>query len=401
MLKKLRIKLICILMTVVTVVLCGTIGLIIISTKNNLESESLRVLQTVSAPRFIFDPAIGKPDQPMVPYFVMQQMRSGEIIAIGTGFYDLSNKEYMRDVWTQATQRTEDSGTMKEYGLRYLRITTPDGIRVACADTSSEQSAMQTLIRNCCILGFVALAVFFLLSVLLARWIAKPVDIAWKNQQQFVADASHELKTPLTVILTNAELLQNSLYDAEEKQQCSNNILTMGKQMRGLVEGLLTLARLETGSTRTTYSPIDLTRLIAESLLPFDAVFFENDRSIISYIENDLQILGDSSRIQQVLDFLLDNALKYSIPNSEVAVYLYKQSHSCILTVMNAGETISPADLKRIFHRFYRVDPVRQMNQSYGLGLSIAERIVQEHNGKIWAESSEGINRFHVQLPLI
>ncbi len=401
MLKKLRIKLICVLMTVITAVLCGTFGMIIISTKNNLEEESLRVLQTVSAPGFILEPVFGKPDQPKIPYFVLQQMRSGEIIAYGIGFYDLSNEDFLGSIWKQVTESADSTGALDEYDLRYLRQHTPDGFLIACVDISSEQAALQTLLRNCFILGFAALAVFFFLSVLLARWMVKPVEAAWKNQQQFVADASHELKTPLTVILTNAELLQNPQYNEDEKQQFSDNILTMGRQMRGLAEGLLTLARVENGSSRTAYNPIDLSRLITNSLLPFDALFFEHDLGIASCIADNIAIMGDSSRVQQVLDILLDNAMKYSYPNSDVLVHLHEQNHSCILSVINTGDPISPADLKRIFHRFYRVDPARQMNQSYGLGLSIAERIVQEHGGKIWAESSDGTNRFHVQFPLL
>lgn len=401
MLKKLRIKLICILMSVITIVLCGTMGMIIYSTKRTLEVDSIRSLQTISAPGFLKDSVFGKPNQPNAPYFVLQQMRSGKIIGYGIGYYDLSDEDFMGSVWKLVAESSSDTGILNEYTLRYLRQPTPDGLRIACVDISGEQSAMRTLVRNCCILGVAALAVFFLLCVLLARWIAKPVEIAWKNQQQFVADASHELKTPLTVILTNAELLQNPGYDETEKLQFSNHILSMGNQMKGLVEGLLTLARMENSNTKLIYSPINLSQLINDTLLPFEALFFENNLTLTASVESDLQVIGDCSRIQQVLDILLDNAMKYSFPNTDVCVCLQTQGHGCILSVANHGEPISPADLKQIFNRFYRVDPARQMNQSYGLGLSIAERIVQEHNGKIWAESSDGTNRFYVQLPLL
>ena len=388
-------------MSVITIVLCTTFGMIIISTKQTLEQDSIRTLQTISAPGFLKDSVFGKPNQPNVPYFVLQQMRSGKIIGYGIGYYDLTDEDFMGSVWKLVAECSSDTGILTAYPLRYLRKPTPDGLRIACVDISGVQSAIRTLICNCCILGFAALAVFFLLCILLARWIAKPVEIAWKNQQQFVADASHELKTPLTIIMTNAELLQNSQYEEVEKQQFSENILSMAKQMRGLVEGLLTLARLENTHTKLIYSSINLSQLINEALLPFEALFFENNLTLTASIENDVRITGDRSRIQQVLDILLDNAMKYSYPNSEVSVWLQKHAHGCILSVINQGDPISPADLKRIFHRFYRVDPARKMNQSYGLGLSIAERIVQEHNGKIWAESNGGTNLFHVQLPLL
>ncbi len=401
MLKKLRVKLICVLMSVITVVLCATIGLIVFSTRNNLQAESLRILQTVSAPGFLLEPAFGKADQLNTPFFILQQVRAGEVVAYGTGLYGLSDEDSMQDIWKQATNLPADSGVLHDYNLRYLRQSAPDGVRIAFVDISGEQAAMRTLVRNCCILGVVALAVFFFLSMLLAKWMVKPVEEAWKNQQQFVADASHELKTPLTVILTNAELLQNPQYAPEEKQQFSGNILTMGRQMRGLVEGLLTLARVENGSAKTVFAPVDLSRLITDSVLPFEALFYEHGLQILSFLDSGIAVMGDASKLQQVLDILLDNAMKYSHPSSEVILHLHAQAHSCTLSVINEGPPISPADLKRIFHRFYRVDPARQMNQSYGLGLSIAERIVQEHNGKIWAESSGGTNRFHVQLPLL
>ena len=120
-------------------------------------------------------------------------------------------------------------------------------MRLVFVDTTSEQASLHTLLRNSLLIGAVSLLLLFGVSVLLARRMVKPVEQAWKQQKQFVADASHELKTPLTVIMTNAELLQSPDYAPEAKAQFGANILTMSRQMRGLVESLLNLARIDQG----------------------------------------------------------------------------------------------------------------------------------------------------------
>ena len=264
--------------------------------------------------------------------------------------------------------------------------------------TPSELATMRSLTDTCILIGVLGFAVFLGLSFLLARWAVKPVETAWNQQRQFVADASHELKTPLTVILTNAELLQEPEYDEQARSRFVDSIMTMSRQMRGLVESLLELARVDNGGQNMVFSRLNFSELVSDALLPFEPVYFEKGLTLESNVEENLFVKGSQQHLKQVADILLDNASKYASADSTVRVILRRQGSHCLLSVASAGDAISREDLKNIFKRFYRMDKARSMNHSYGLGLSIADSIVGKHGGKIWAESADGVNTFFVQL---
>jgi len=176
----------------------------------------------------------------------------------------------------------------------------------------------------------------------------------------------------------------------------------MSRQMRGLTESLLELARVDNGTVNMTFAETDLGQLVNGAALPFEAVFFEKGLLFTTQVQTGIRAKVSESHIRQVVDILLDNAQKYACDGAQVQLELKKSGRSeCILSVSNTGEPIAKEDLKNIFKRFYRVDTVRSMNCSYGLGLSIADTIVKAHKGKIWAESENGVNTFFVQLPAL
>ena len=220
-----------------------------------------------------------------------------------------------------------------------------------------------------------------------------------ERQKLFVGAVTHELKTPLTVILTNAELLQEPEYDEQARSRFVDSIMTMSHQMRGLVESLLELARVDNGGQNMVFSRLNFSELVSDALLPFEPVYFEKGLTLESNVEENLFVRGSQQHLKQVADILLDNAAKYASADSTVRVILRRQGSHCLLSVASAGDAISKEDLKNIFKRFYRMDKARSMNHSYGLGLSIADSIVSKHGGKIWAESADGVNAFFVQLP--
>ena len=183
--------------------------------------------------------------------------------------------------------------------------------------------------------------------------------------------------------------------------QFSSNILTMSRQMRALVEQMLELARADSGQGKTDLRPVDLSTLVADALLPFEPVFFEQGLELSSQIDDGITVHGDPGRLKEVLDILLDNARKYTEPSGTVSVYLERWGHyRCRLTVSNPGTPLSEAEQKDIFKRFYRADPARSRNGSFGLGLAIAKCSTAEHHGRIWAESIGGYNHFFVELPI-
>lgn len=396
MLRRLKIKFICINMFIVTSMLAVIFGMVLTFTNQNMALQREQTMQKLHQMQFHKVPMEW---DIRVPYFMVQINNQGTLSVNSANFFSNTEHEQLVDIAAIARNREYTSGVLKEYDLQYSREVTPFGERIVFIDISRDRVIMNDLLKSCGIIGFLSLSVFFVISLGFAQWAVKPVDQAWKQQKQFVADASHELKTPLTVILTNAELL-SSQHEEAARNQFIQNIQTMSLQMRGLVESLLDLARLDNGTAQMGFSDLDFSRLTEDSLLPFEPLYFEQGLALEGRVEEKLMVRGSESHLRQVLDILLDNALKYSVPDCTVSVTLQRHGMHCLLGVSGSGAEISREDLKNIFKRFYRIDKVRTMNRSYGLGLPIAQSIVQEHNGKIWAESQNGINTFYVQLPL-
>ena len=151
------------------------------------------------------------------------------------------------DLIVRARSSHQKVGVIKEYGFRYYKTNTPYRCSLVFADISSETAALKGLVRTCALIAGLSFILFLAISIWLSGWAVRPVEKAWKQQRQFVADASHELKTPLTVIMTNAELLQSSGCGEEKQRRFSEAILAMSRQMRGLIEQMLDLARADSG----------------------------------------------------------------------------------------------------------------------------------------------------------
>ena len=398
MIKKLRIKFICIVMTIAMLMVGGILGVVIYFTGTNMEMQSDRMMRAIVANPFQLG-NVGKParDEVRLPFFTVQIGNRGELITTGGGYFDLSNKEYLQEIVDLALHDGRESGKLEQYDLRYLRSVSPMGVTIVFADTATEAATIRSLVYSSVFIFLAAMLVFLGISILLSRWAIKPVAKAWDQQRQFVADASHELKTPLAVIMANAELMQNE-EAAEQTRKFSHNILSTTYQMRSLVENMLEMARVDNGTVKMAFAPLDMSQLIRDAVLSFQLLYEEKAMVLESTIAEGITVHGSESHLYQVMDVLLDNGLKYAT-GPRVSVELTNQGRSCLLAVKSPGEPISKEDLKNIFKRFYRGDSARAMNGSYGLGLSIAESIVQAHKGKIWAESKNGYNTFFVQIP--
>ena len=399
MIRKLQVKFVIINMVIVTVMLCIIFGLVYNTTKTNLETQSISMMKSIAANPF----QLGRPDEQSsdlrLPYFTLELGMKGELISTGGGYYDLSDREFLKDLIDESVGSHRETGVVEQHGLRFCRVSTPRGTVLVFSDMSSETNTLDHLVRNCLLIGILSFFGFLVVSIFLSRWAVKPVASAWQQQKQFVADASHELKTPLTVIMTNAELLQTDEYEEQERRNFSQSILTMSQQMKTLVEKLLELARTDAEQTKQQMQPVDLSKLILDTAISFEGVFIEKGLTVESTVEPGITVNGNTQALQQVADILLDNAQKYSAPGGETTVRFYSSGHGkCRLTVSNPGKEIPSEDLKKIFQRFYRMDKARSRDGSFGLGLSIAESIVAQHKGSIWAESKDGMNTFIVEL---
>ena len=400
MIRKLRIKFVCIVMAIAMLMVGGILGVVIHFTGTSMEMQSISMMRTIATAPF----QQGMPGKPMddevrLPFFTVQISSRGELITVGGGYFDLTDREYLQQIVNLVLSADQETGELKEYDLRYLVAMSPAGLSIVFADTATETATIRSMVYSCMFIFVAAMLVFLGISILLSRWAIKPVAVAWDQQRQFVADASHELKTPLAVIMANAELMQNEETPEEDKKKFSQNILSTTYQMRSLVENMLEMARVDNGTVKMNFVPLDMSELICNAVLSFQLLYEEKGMGLRYAIAEGISVDGSEQHLYQVMDVLLDNALKYSTPGSMVSVDLVSHGKTCVLSVASPGEPISKEDLKNIFKRFYRADKARAMNGSYGLGLSIAESIVEAHKGKIWAESKSGYNIFYVQIP--
>ena len=235
-------------------------------------------------------------------------------------------------------------------------------------------------------------------SWLLSGFVSRPVVRTWQDQQQFISDASHELKTPLTVILSSADLLEESA--SGEQQRYVDNILAESRRMKELVEDMLTLSRTESGRAAAPFAPLDLSDLVTDAALRFEPVAFEAGHPLEYDIQNGLSLTGDCQQLDQLVDILLDNAVKYAAPGGAIRLTLNAAGRNAVLAVENPGERIPAEKLSHLFDRFYRVDDARTGAAGFGLGLAIARQITARHKGTITAASDESATRFTVTLPL-
>lgn len=265
-------------------------------------------------------------------------------------------------------------------------------------DNQKTQERLISLLQSSIIIFILLEIVILYVSLKLTSWMIKPVLETFEKQKQFITDASHELKTPLSVIMASADALEN---DPNEKKWL-NNIKSESERMNRLISSLLNLARVENGVTKDECSEINLSKLIEMSVLTFEGMIYEKNIELEYKIEGNLNLTCNPDQIKQLMAILIDNAIKHSEKKGKIKVSLKKERNSYIVEVANKGKAIPKGEEKRIFERFYRVDEARNRNDNrYGLGLAIANNIVLNHNGEISAKSEGDYTTFKVEFKMV
>ncbi len=302
---------------------------------------------------------------------------------------------------TEAMTAGDAHGYLVDEGLYFAKRAAFGSLCIAFADAGSI-SSWKDLAWTLTGIGLCTLGAFLVIALFFSRWAFKPVEAAWKAQQQFTADASHELKTPLTVILANMQILASHPQDTIASQsQWIESTQTEGESMRQMINDMLDLAKPEAMRTPKVLSDIDLTDLLEGDALQFESVAFERGIDLHMDIQQGVHLKGDVMRLHRLTSTLIDNACKYADEGGRVDVRLSSDSREMRLTVHNTGAIIAPEDLPHVFDRFYRADKARTRESgSYGLGLAIARDVAREHGGDIVATSAEGEGTtFTVTLP--
>ena len=405
MIRKLRMKFVAVCMLLVVVFLSALFGLVYFSVEHSVEALSrqvlYRVIQEESSGDGIRRPDIGITiggDRVLLPYFTVELWGSNAYITGGT-YANLEDTQALAGILSACLAREEPEGVLTSYHMRYLRQDNGLYQTMAFVDISMETSVLGRLFRSYLLIAAAAALVFLGVCILLSHWAVSPVERAWRQQRQFLSDASHELKTPLTVILSNAEMLGSAGLE-DRSARWADNIHSEAQQMKSLVEEMLTLARADNMTRAPVMEPVPLSEVAMDCALAFEPVAFEAGKPLDYDLCEDITVLGDRDRLRQVVSILLDNAIKYGAPGGTIRMQLQKTDRQARLTVSNPGEPIPPEQLSHLFERFYRVDASRGETSGFGLGLAIAATIAREHKAALKAESDVESTRFIFTIPL-
>ena len=394
MIRHLRWKVVATNMLLISLVLLAVFAaVVLISRSNYRKSVQQQLYQALESG----DYGSRQPGAEGIPCFVAEVYASGTARVAGNSYYDLSDQSQLAAIVTAALAQEEDTGLLADFHLRYLRRTGYTSTLIAFTDTTLESTTMRSMAAVCSLAGSAALVVLFLCSYLLSGVVTRPVGAAWAQQEQFLSDASHELKTPLTVILSSAELLNQSALP--EQAAYIDNIRAEGRRMKLLVEDMLTLSRIQRSDAPLPDTAADLSDAAADVALRFEPVAYEAGLTLSYDIAPGLLVRGDSDKLEQAVAVLLDNAIKYAAPGTEVRLDAVRQGKNACLWVENEGDPIPADKLPHIFDRFYRADESRTDGGSFGLGLSIAKAIVEAHRGAIRCDSGGSTTRFTITLP--
>ena len=430
MLQRLRTKLIAMIMAVVAIILLAVFACILawISHEGSdhlhrsLESAINRTMEAESAPEpagrekgvpegspgWFEPPELGKPpaepmDQPVAVYRL-----EADSLVLASRSSALLDAEGLEEARATCEAAPEGFGSISSLGLSFLKRAVDGRTYVAFAfDTVTE--SQRSLIIIFVGVGAAALLVFLVASILFSRWALRPVRIAWDQQRSFIANASHELKTPLSIIKANTEVLLEELEAPwEERVHWLQSTQGAADGMADLAEDLLSLASLDERSQSDrkrdpisqAAEPVDASRIIEGVALGFESRALERGFSLKSDIQGGLLSRLDGAGLTRIASVLVDNACKYVEPGGQVSVRLSTQgSEEAVLEVTNTGQVLGPEVQAHIFDRFYRSPEARAMADGHGLGLSIAKALADRMDARISMKSTDGLTSFFLTFP--
>ena len=284
----------------------------------------------------------------------------------------------------QAVDSGKTSGFVEDY--RYLATRDGTSWRVIFLDCSREIRSQLTFVLISVSVAAVAYLAIFLLVYLLSRRAIRPIARNFERQKQFITDAGHELKTPLTIISTSADVLDAELPDNEWVA----NIRRQTARMTGLIANLIMLSRMNEEGAPLRQDPFVLSEAVWDVAAQYQSMAEARGKELQLHIEDDVAFCGDAAAIQQMLSLLLDNAVQYADAGSVIVLRL-RQERDVVLEIANRCTLPEDLDPERLFDRFYRLDPARsQSSGGSGIGLSVARAIAERHGGTLRAAVEPG-----------
>lgn len=321
-------------------------------------------------------------------------LKNKNIMVLSNSLKETTDKDILS--MTQELQKSgKRFGSIDDYIYLVRILKSGNTVYIFVNNKEALQNSKQFFIVSIFIF-LLSVIVFTIISYYLSRWMIKPSEKAIKNQKIFVANISHDLKTPITIIRANADLIENEV----KNKKSIKYIQQETEKLNHLVNEMLTLTRIDNTISKENFKSFNFGDSLFDVVLPFESIAYEKGIRFNINIDEVTDYFGDESNIQKLAKILIDNAMSYTAKGGIVDVDAYENSKAVTLSVTNTGEPISDEKKVEIFDRFYRESKSRESTGNhYGLGLSIANTIVKKHNGKITVESKNGKNTFTVILP--
>lgn len=330
-------------------------------------------------------------------YFSVKLTPDQKLIEVIHDFVNDISEEPIKKAVQKFNKSNKNRGFVRSVG--YAREERPYGYLLVILDMSQEQAQHDRFLWVSILLFGACLIVCYGISWVLASMSLDTAKESIDKQNQFIADASHELKTPIAVIRANVDVLEQDIPD----NKWLGYIRTESDRMSGLVKDLLFLAKNDSFQIKQNYMNFDLCKAVELACLPFESIAFEQGKQLEINIPNhEIEVYGDEEKIKQVAVILTDNALKNSDQGDQIKISVQSDTKKCWVKVFNTGSGISKENMKNVFDRFFRIDSSRARNTGgYGLGLSIAQTVAKNHKGKITVASEVGyFAEFCLILPL-
>ncbi len=393
MIRKLKIKVTVLAMASLVILLTVIITGMNIVNYRTLTNDADRILSFISQnrgdfpkPNFEGSPDIKLPPNmsPETPYetryFTVFLNSDEEIIYSNTSMITTIDENAAKEYTLKVLAENREKGFIDSF--RYIVSKDGFGMRISFLDCGRKITSFNATMYTSIAVSLAGLvAVFFIISMLSGK-IIKPIAESYEKQKRFITNAGHEIKTPLTIINANADILEMELGSDNESL---NDIQQQAKRLKALTNDLVRLARMEESEEKMPKIEFPISDIVSETALEFINVAINKKKQLLCNIQPMLSLKGNHGAIKELTNILIDNAIKYSSPESIIALTLKKESKSIVLSVTNEITTeIKPEELKLIFDRFYRTDSSRNsLSGGYGIGLSMAKSIVTAHGGKI------------------
>lgn len=311
-------------------------------------------------------------------FFTVRYDRDGTIVSIDVEFVASVTEETARNYAGEVMSQNRERGWME--GYRYKVYQTSMGRAIVFVDGNMNRSMTTMLLLAAGIVLILSLIIILALIIIFSKRAVRPVAESYEKQKQFITDANHELKTPLTLILTNLDIVEAEV----GKNEWLEDIRAEGERMNALVKQLVTLTRMDEDQADMSRENFSLSDAVTDTISEFQSLSEERKKPIKANVQPNVSYCGDEAGIRRVVSILLDNALKYCDPGGEIFISLMGR-HRPVLCVENTAHAVDTLDLNKLFDRFYRADSSRTFTGSFGIGLSIAKAIVQKHQGEISA----------------